>query len=178
MAKEKILIHACCATCAGYVLEQLSADFTPVIYYCNPNIHPEEEYVLRSSELQKYAAAQNISFIEDPYGPRQWLTQVKGLENEPEKGLRCDRCFALRLQKTAAYALKNDISIFTTTLTISPHKSSKRILEIGQKIADENCLKFLARNFKKHDGYKKTMEIARSQNFYRQKYCGCVYSVR
>lgn len=177
MTKEKILLHACCAPCAGYVLEQLSLDFDPTIFYSNSNIHPEEEYNRRRDELIKYGASISMPFIEDPYNPTVWNEYTRGLENEPEKGLRCTRCFALRLQHTASYALKNGFKYFTTTLTISPHKNSKVILETGQTIAAQNNLIFLAQDFKKKDGYKKAVEIARKENFYRQQYCGCMYSL-
>jgi predicted adenine nucleotide alpha hydrolase (AANH) superfamily ATPase len=176
MSKQDILLHACCATCAGYVLEKLRTDYRPIIYYFNPNIFPLEEYQLRRNELEIYARTQNIPFIEEAYLPQEWSDQIKGLENEPEKGRRCERCFRLRLSKTASYALQNRIPLYTTTLTISPHKNSKMILRIGQEIADANHLTFLAEDFKKQEGFKKTMEIARSQGFYRQNYCGCLYS--
>lgn len=178
MAKEKILLHACCAPCAGYVLEQLSLDFDPVIFYSNPNIHPEDEYIRRRDELIKYAASKNMPFIEDRYNAAEWYASIRGLECEPEKGSRCTCCFTMRLQKTASYALKNGFKCFTTTLTISPHKNSQVILEVGQNIAEQNNLYFLAQDFKKKDGYKKAMQIARNENFYRQQYCGCVYSLR
>jgi len=178
MSKEAILIHACCATCAGYVLEKLEQDYSPVLYYFNPNIYPQEEYTLRKNELQNYALQKNIPFVEEDYLPQEWSNYIQGLENEPEKGRRCDRCFALRLEKTASYALQNNFRYFTTTLTISPYKRSPTILQIGKTIALENNLNFLAEDFKKNDGFKKTMEIAKRENFYRQNYCGCIFSQR
>lgn len=176
MAKENILVHTCCATCAGYVIKKLSQDFTPFIYYYNPNIYPSEEYILRRDELKKYAMIKNISFFEDDYDPLEWSKNIKGLENEPEKGLRCNRCFSIRLEKTAAFALQHNFKYFTTTLTISPHKKSNIIIEIGQKIANDHKLLFVAEDFKKMNGFSKTIEIAKTENFYRQKYCGCQYS--
>lgn len=178
MSKEEILVHACCATCAGYVLQSLAPDYTPVIYFYNPNIHPQQEYIKRKDELKRYAHGQNIRFIEESYNPPEWFECIKGLENEPEKGLRCNQCFFLRLDKAASYAAENNIKAFTTTLTISPHKNSKTILEIGDKIARSKNLFFLAKDFKKKEGYKKTMEIAKNESFYRQNYCGCIYSLR
>ncbi|UWG99081.1 epoxyqueuosine reductase QueH [Dehalobacter sp. DCM] len=177
MTKEKILLHACCAPCSGYVLEQLSLDYEPVIFYSNPNIHPESEYFLRRDELRQFAASKSIAFVEDQYDTAEWVACTRGLENEPERGSRCTRCFALRLQKTASYARQNDFKSFTTTLTVSPHKNSSVILEIGQWIAAKNEILFLSRDFKKKDGYKKATEIARIEKFYRQQYCGCVYSL-
>mgnify|MGYP000020605457 CR=1 FL=1 len=176
MGKEHILLHACCATCAGYVLEKLSTDYTPVLYYCNPNIYPPQEYTIRRDELKDYALKKNITFIEEEYDPERWQQTIKGLENEPEKGRRCYQCFYFRLQQTALFAQKNDIERFTTTLTVSPHKNSKMILEIGRNIGESNQLIFLAQDFKKQDGFKKTMAIAKEENFYRQNYCGCQYS--
>ena len=176
MSKEQVLLHACCATCSGYVLEKISLEYTPVLYYFNPNIYPSEEYILRRNELKNYAFIKNVDFIEENYDPESWFNFIKGLENEPEKGLRCYYCFYFRLQKTALLALKNNITHFTTTLTISPHKNSKTILDIGRKIAADNNLLFLAEDYKKRDGYRKTIEIAKTQNFYRQNYCGCIFS--
>jgi predicted adenine nucleotide alpha hydrolase (AANH) superfamily ATPase len=176
MAKEQILLHACCATCAGYVLEKLAPDYTPLLYYFNPNIFPPEEYNLRRDELKSYADKKKIEFIEENYDPDSWLQVVKGLEHEPEKGRRCDLCFYYRLQQTASFAQKNDIRHFTTTLTISPHKKSKTILDIGREIADQQGLTFLAEDFKKKDGFLKTMAMAKKEGFYRQNYCGCVFS--
>lgn len=178
MAKPTIVLHSCCATCAAYVLEKLSEEFNPIIFYYNPNIHPKEEYFIRKSELLAYAQKKAIPFFEEEYDPQEWFTTTKGLENEPEKGTRCNRCFELRLAKTASFAVQNKIEVFTTTLTISPHKVSKNIIEIGKKIATKFNIFFWAEDFKKKDGFKKTMEIAKRENFYRQNYCGCVYSKR
>jgi len=178
MPKKDILIHACCATCSAYVIEKLSREYHPVLYYFNPNIHPTEEYRRRRDELQKYAASLNIPFYEEVYAPDIWFKSVEGLENEPEKGKRCEKCFALRLQKTAAFSRALGCNLFTTTLTISPHKNSNMILQIGKTAAQENNLFFLDEDFKKQDGFKKTMEMAKALNFYRQNYCGCLYSKR
>lgn len=178
MPKEKILVHACCATCAGFVLQQVAEKYVPVIYYYNPNIYPIVEYALRRDELKHYAIRQGFPFIEEKYQPMEWSKTVQGLENEPEKGLRCNRCFFLRLDRAASFAKENSIRIFTTTLTISPHKNSLSILEIGNQISADKQVSFLGEDFKKKDGFKKTMEIARTEGFYRQNYCGCQYSQR
>lgn len=178
MSKEEILVHACCATCAGYVLQILVSDYIPVIYYYNPNIYPREEFTRRRDELKNYAEKHTIRFIEEEYEASEWTKYTKGLESEPEKGLRCNKCFNLRLERTASYALENNIRTFTTTLTISPHKNSKAILDIGKKIAESKNILFLAADFKKQDGFRKTMEIAKKESFYRQNYCGCLYSIR
>jgi predicted adenine nucleotide alpha hydrolase (AANH) superfamily ATPase len=176
MPKKEILVHACCATCAGYVLEKLETDFIPVIYYYNPNIYPFEEYVLRKNELERYAAQKNIRFLEEKYNPQDWQDRIRGLEKEPEKGLRCTKCFAMRLSKSASVAAEHQIKLFTTTLTISPHKDSKTILAIGREAAQKYSRDFLDVDFKKQNGFQKTMAIAKRENFYRQNYCGCLYS--
>lgn len=178
MSKERILLHACCATCAGHVIERLSSDFLPVIYFYNPNIHPLEEYIKRKDELMKYSAKLKLPFIEERYDPEEWFKVTKGLEKEPEKGVRCDRCFQLRLEKTASFALKNNFRYFTTTLSISPHKNSKKIISLGNNISLQKNVIFHSEDFKKQDGFKKTMEIAKKEGFYRQNYCGCLYSLR
>ncbi|RNC29624.1 MAG: hypothetical protein AWM53_00239 [Candidatus Dichloromethanomonas elyunquensis] len=178
MSKEKVLVHACCATCCAYVLEKLESAYNPVIYYYNPNIYPQDEYRLRRNELQHYAAYKNVDFIEEKYDPEEWQTRTKGLEDEPEKGRRCSECFRMRLQKTASFAHANKFKQFTTTLTISPHKDSKTILEIGKQTAVLHNVIFLAEDFKKQAGFQKTMIIAKKENFYRQDFCGCMYSRR
>lgn len=178
MSKDEILLHACCATCAGYTLQKTAERYVPVIYYCNPNIHPLGEYTRRRDELRDYAKRQGIRFIEEPYDPDEWLATIQGLEEEPEKGRRCEKCFALRLNKAASFAVENSLGVFTTTLTISPHKNSKVILDLGDKISKDLGIYFWAEDFKKKDGFKKTMEIARTEGFYRQTFCGCFFSQR
>lgn len=178
MSKQDILIHACCATCAGYVLEKLSTDYNPVLFFYNPNIHPLEEYSRRRDELQRYAQSLNIPFIEEVDQPDEWFNAIKGFENEPEKGGRCHICFLLRLEKAASYPLAHGITLFTTTLSVSPHQDSKVLLAIGNRIAMNKKITFLADDFKKNNGFKRTMEIAKKENFYRQNYCGCIYSQR
>ncbi|NLI91765.1 MAG: epoxyqueuosine reductase QueH [Peptococcaceae bacterium] len=178
MSKPEILVHACCATCAAYVLEKLESNYTPVIYYYNPNIYPVQEYCRRRDELQLYAAKKNIRYIEEEYNYGQWQAQINGLEDEPEKGRRCLICFEMRLQRTAEFASQNHFPLFTTTLTISPHKNSKAILEIGSQVAKLNHVAFLAEDFKKQNGFQNTMLIAKKENFYRQNFCGCLYSQR
>lgn len=177
MPKEPILIHACCATCAGYVIQKLSENYQPIIYFYNPNIQPEDEYLKRRDELKMYTAKLSIPFYEDKPDFQGWQISIKGLENEPEKGKRCSICFHHRLDKAAEFASSLNIKIFTTTLTISPHKNSLEILRIGKEIASSyHHLLFLEENFKKKDGFKRTMTIALEEGFYRQNYCGCQYS--
>lgn len=175
---EKVLLHACCATCAGYSIEKLKElGYEPIIYFYNPNIFPPEEFTKRLDELMKYCKKKKIKLFVEKQDASLWYNFISGLEDEPERGLRCDRCFELRLTNTAVFALKKDIKLFTTTLTISPHKNSKKIFEIGKEAAEKFNLKFLDIDFKKQNGFLKTMEIAKKENFYRQNYCGCEYSI-
>jgi len=175
--KQKILLHTCCAPCGAFVFDCLkNLDLT--CYWYNPNIWPEKEYKKRKDECRKYCKKINIPFIEEEYEPEAWNKFIKGLEKEIEGGKRCDKCFELRLTKTAEFAKENNFDIFATTLTISPHKNSKQINKIGNRIADRYKLNFCETDWKKNDGYKKSCEISRYENFYRQNYCGCKYSLR
>ena len=125
--KPKILLHACCAVCMAYPIELLKENYNPVVFFCNPNIYPEEEYLRRRDELIKYCEQEEYPYIIDDYEPVKWYEYIKGLEKEPEKGLRCNKCFEYRLNRTAQKAKELNINIFTTTLTVSPHKVSKNI---------------------------------------------------
>ena len=176
--KPGILLHACCAVCMAYPIEILKENYNPVVFFCNSNIYPEEEYLRRRDELIKYCEQEDYKYIIDDYEPEKWLEYVKGLEQEPEKGLRCSKCFEYRLNKTAQKAKELGITIFTTTLTVSPHKVSKNVFLAGENAAKIFGLQFLPQDFKKQDGFLKTMELAKKNDFYRQQYCGCKYSVR
>ena len=153
-------------------------EYEPIVYFYNPNIHPNEEYEIRKNELEKYCLKQGYELIIGDYDTEAWQSFISGLENEPEKGLRCNRCFEFRLKETAKKALAMNIKCFTTTLTVSPHKISKNIFKVGNEIAKEKGLEFIEFDFKKNNGFLKTMELAKKNNFYRQKYCGCLYSIR
>ncbi len=182
--KDKILIHCCCAPCASYPLQKLQQDgFEPIIYFYNPNIYPVEEYNIRKNELKNYAGELGIVFIDEDYENEIFSQNIKGYENEPEKGARCSICFYLRLDKTAKKALELNIKYFTTTLSVSPHKNSAQIFEQGRKVQQKMAEKlydveFLEYNFKKQDGFKISRQIANQNNMYAQKYCGCKYSMR
>lgn len=180
MQKNKpILVHACCAPCSSYVYEKLVKDrYNPTLYFYNPNIHPDKEYQIRSEEIKKFAKEQNISLVFEEPDVEQWFDATKGFEDEPEKGKRCSICFEIRLKKTAQKAKELDFDFFTTVLTISPHKNSAVINNIGENIANEHNLTFLNENFKKNDGFKKSLELSKKYNFYRQNYCGCVFSMK
>lgn len=176
---EKILLHACCAVCAGYPLQLLaSMDYVPVVYFYNPNIHPEEEYDRRLYELITYCRKKRIELYVGEGDPGVWFEYTKGLQKEPEKGKRCIKCFELRLEKTAKKAKELGINKFSTTLMISPHKVRSDIVEVGRNVAAKYGLEFLDTDFRKNDGNLKTMAIAKEENFYRQNYCGCIYSMR
>lgn len=175
---EKVLIHACCATCAGHCIQNLiELEYEPIVYFYNPNIFPPDEFMKRYNELKKYCDKKNYKLVIESQDATVWYDYIEGLEDEPEKGLRCDRCFELRLFQTAAKAAKLNIQNITTTLTISPHKNSKKILGIGTEIAKKFELNFLDMDFKKNNGFLKTMQIAKDENFYRQSYCGCEFSI-
>lgn len=176
--KEKILLHACCAVCMAYPAELLKTDYEPVIYFCNPNIYPEQEYLRRRDELVRYCEQEDYKYILCDFEPEKWYAYIEGLENEPEKGSRCNKCFEYRLNQTAQTARNTGIKFFTTTLTVSPHKVSRNVFEAGKKAAQNYGVEFIEKDFKKQNGFLRTMEIAKQNDFYRQDYCGCEFSVR
>lgn len=176
---KKIILHACCAPCASYPIKKLLEDnFKPVVFFYNPNIFPFEEYEIRRKELKKYCKKINIEYIEEKYDIKTFYELIKGYEQEPEKGKRCSICFKLRLEKTAEISKQLGIDCFTTTLSVSPHKNSNQIFEIGREVAKNNGLTCLEYNFKKENGFKISREIARENNMYAQNYCGCEFSIR
>lgn len=160
----------------------LSEFYEVTVFYYNPNIYPDEEYLHRVREQQHFIevfpAKHKISFIEGDFEKDRFYEAVKGLEKEPEGGKRCEKCFHLRLEKTARLASEMGFDYFTTTLTISPLKNAPLLNEIGQGLSEQYAIKWLPSDFKKNDGYKKSTEISKEYNMYRQNYCGCVYSVR
>lgn len=176
---KKIVLHACCAPCASYPINKLIQDgFEPVIYFYNPNIFPLEEYDIRRMELEKYCKKIGVEYYCGDYDIKKFYNDIKGYEKEPEKGLRCSICFNLRLDKTAEFALNNDIKYFTTTLSVSPHKNTNQIFEQGRVVSKKYGVEFLEYNFKKQDGFKISRQIAKENNMYAQKYCGCEFSIR
>lgn len=178
MVKPKILLHVCCGPCQTHCIEELEGDYEVIAYYYNPNIHPEEEYERRKAEFLRFCEKKKTGHHVDDYNPKEWHTFVKGLETEPERGKRCLKCFELRLKKSAEKAEELGIKKFTTTLSISPFKDFKQILEAGKKAEEETGIVFLEKNFKKADGFKKSVEISKKYDMKRQDYCGCVYSMR
>ena len=148
------------------------------IFYTNSNIYPHSEYQKRLEEQKRYAKIVGIDVIEDVYDEKEFLQFVKGLEFEKEGGERCKKCFEFRLKRTAKFAKENNFEIFSTTLTVSPHKDFEIINQIGKEIADMNHLEFLEGNFKKQNGFKNSIEISKKYDIYRQNYCGCRFSLR
>ncbi len=174
-----ILLHACCAICSSYPVSYLKdAGYKVIVYFYNPNIYPETEYQKRLEAQQILCSHFGVELIEEKYNQEDFFNFVKGYENEPEKGLRCDKCFYLRLQKTAQKAKELGIKDFTTSIVISPHKNFQKLSSIGLEIAQNENLNFLAIDFKKKDGFLKTNKIANSLSLYRQNYCGCKFSIR
>ena len=176
----KLLLHACCGPCSSYVLSYLTNYFDITILYYNPNIYPEEEYIRRKDEAKRLIGEMPfkypVKFIETDYIPDEFYLAVKGKEQLGERSLRCFECYKLRLDKTAKYAKDFGYDYFTTTLSISPYKNASWINEIGEELQNKYNIKYLYGDFKKNDGYKKSLEYSKEYNLYRQDYCGCVYS--
>ena len=177
-----LLLHSCCAPCSSYVLEYLSQYFRITVFYYNPNIYPEEEYRMRVKEqqtfIQKLPAKYPVSFEEGRYDTERFYAIAKGLEQVPEGGERCFRCYELRLREAAELAKERNFDYFTTTLSISPLKNAEKLNEIGTRIAEELGVTYLQSDFKKKNGYKRSTELSKEYGMYRQDYCGCIYSYR
>jgi predicted adenine nucleotide alpha hydrolase (AANH) superfamily ATPase len=172
----KVVLHICCGVCAAGAAEALASEGHLVIgFFYNPNIHPAEEYRKRLDVARKVAKELNFPMEERPYTPEEWFDLTDALKEEPEGGKRCPVCYKLRLEKTYDYMMSCGADAFTTTLTISPHKSADVINGIGLEIGGP---KFLVRDFKKKDGFKRAVQLAKKWGLYRQDYCGCVYSIR
>lgn len=178
----KLLLHVCCAPCSSYCLEYLSKYFEITVYYYNPNISIKEEYEHRLSEEKRLVSQMPfknpVNVIEGRYEPSEFFEVVKGLEHEPEGGKRCEKCFELRLSSSAELAAKLGFDYFTTTLTISPLKNADLLNTIGAEQAQKHGVSWLYSDFKKREGYKRSIELSREYDLYRQNYCGCVFSKR
>lgn len=178
-SSNKILLHACCAICSAYPISYLKdMGYSVVVYFYNPNIYPLDEYNKRLEAQKKLCQYFDCELIIGDYDTETYFNTVKGLEMEPEKGLRCDECFKLRLINSAIMAKKLGINLFTTSMVISPHKNFEKLSAIGQQIAQDFELNYLAHNFRKNDGFLKTNQISKSLNLYRQNYCGCKFAMR
>lgn len=181
-AKPTLLLHACCAPCSSYCLEYLSKTFDITVLFYNPNIESEMEFNKRVDELIRFIdecrSIEGVNLEILDYDNSEFYDAVEGLEDEKEGGVRCFKCYELRLRKTAEYAKEHDFEYITTTLTISPHKNSDKINEIGVKVAEEYGLKYLLSDFKKNDGFKRSIELSKEYDLYRQSFCGCEFSKR
>ena len=177
-----LLLHSCCAPCSSYVLEYLSQYFKITIFYYNPNIFPEEEYKKRVEEqkrlISQLPTKNPVSFIEGEYIPQDFYNMAKGMEDLKEGGECCFKCYRLRLEKTAKLAKEQEFDYFTTTLSISPYKNAPKLNEIADELSEIYSVKNLPADFKKKEGYKRSIQLSSEYNLYRQNYCGCVYSKR
>ena len=180
MEKKKLLLHSCCGPCSTSVIEKLQNEYDLTIFYYNPNIYPEEEYIKRLTEQKKYIklSQKNIKVVDGEYCDAEKFLQVyKGLEECREGGDRSKTCIYLRLKKTAEYAKENNYDIFASTLSVSPHKNAQLINELGLELSKENNIEYLISDFKKQDGYLNSIKLSKQYDLYRQKYCGCKYSI-
>lgn len=176
----RLLLHSCCAPCSSYVLEYLSSYFSITVFYYNPNIFPESEYTKRLFEQQmlidRLPARYPVAFAAGPYDSERFFQMAKGLEQVKEGGERCFRCYELRLREAAKMAKNAEFDYFTTTLSISPLKKADKLNEIGVRLGEEYGISYLMSDFKKKNGYRRSIELSKEYNLYRQDYCGCVFS--
>ena len=193
MGENTVLLHTCCAPCSSAIIEaMLQSGITPVIYYCNPNIYPHQEYEIRKEECTRYAKALGLEIVDADYDHENWLEAVKGMENEPERGGRCLKCFKLRLLRTARYAMERGIKVITTTLASSRWKSLDQINEAGlwaceevARLCSAGCSAediispiFWEYNWRKGGLQERRLQILKEYDFYNQLYCGCEFSMR
>ena len=180
--RPRLLLHCCCAPCSSYVTEYLHPFFRITVFFYNPNITESEEYEKRKAELKRFLSEAphggEIDWIDADYEPERFLAMAMGLEEEPERGRRCEKCFRLRLEKTAQAAKDGGFEWFCTTLSISPHKDAELLMAIGEELAKEYGVPYLPSDFKKKNGYKRSIELSNEYHLYRQDYCGCKYSRR
>jgi len=182
MDKPKLLLHSCCAPCSTTGITELKEDYHLTICYYNPNIYPEEEYIKRKNEQLKLidifnSQGYDIKILDADYDFEEFENAVVNFKEEKEGGKRCSICFALRLNKVAFLAKQNAFDYFATTLTVSPHKNAELINGIGEQVGVQHGIKYLPTNFKKKDGYKRSVEMSKKLGLYRQNYCGCKYSI-
>ena len=185
MGETTVLLHTCCAPCSSAIIEAMMKNgITPVIYYCNPNIYPQAEYEIRKDECTRYAESLGLEIIDADYDHDNWLETIRGLEDEPERGGRCLRCFRMRLLRTAEYAAQRGIKVITTTLASSRWKSLDQINEAGQWACNEAGRRFIdapvwwTQNWRKGGLQERRLQIIKEYDFYNQQYCGCEFSMR
>ena len=178
--KPRLLLHSCCGPCSSYCIEALIKYFDITVLWHNPNIQPKSEYDLRLTNqiklIKEFEKQGKLTLIEIPYDEQEFFSNIKGLEQEKEGGKRCTECFKLRLEQSAKIAKEQNFDYFTTTLTVSPHKNAPLINEIGFNLAEKYGVKFLPSDFKKKNGYKRSIELSKQFDLYRQDYCGCIFS--
>lgn len=179
-ALPRLMLHSCCAPCSSYVIEYLNPYFNITVLYYNPNISPVEEYEKRKAEqirfIKEFDSVNPVHICDCDYDGKKYEEAIKGLENEPEGGLRCVKCFYLRLEETAKTAKKLNFDYFCTTLSISPLKNAELLNKIGKNLSEKYDIKYLPSDFKKREGYKRSVKLSKKYNLYRQNFCGCVYS--
>lgn len=195
MGETTVLLHTCCAPCSSAIIEAMMKNgITPVIYYCNPNIYPQEEYEIRKNECTRYAQSLGLEIVDADYDHDNWLEAIRGMEDEPERGGRCLKCFKLRLLRTAEYAMQRGIKVITTTLASSRWKSLDQINEAGlwacrqvqeafemnnnQAVPPDDCVIWWNRNWRKNGLQERRLQIIKEYDFYNQLYCGCEFSMR
>jgi len=183
MHKKRLLLHTCCAPCASYVIELLKPEYDITLFFYNPNIEPEDEYIKRKNELNNLLQIVNssketpqIGLLENEYDNSAFTAAVLSYQNQPEGGERCTECYKIRLYETAKRAKAEEYDIFTSTLSVSPHKNAKLLNEFGQNAANEYVIDYLEADFKKKDGYLHSIKLTKKYNLYRQTYCGCSFS--
>jgi predicted adenine nucleotide alpha hydrolase (AANH) superfamily ATPase len=172
----KLLLHSCCAPCFGYVFELLRSQYSIIAFYYNPNIAPSKEYNKRYEELKNFCNVKQVQLFEGEYDARRWTGLVKEHRFSGERSERCRICYEIRLRKSFEFAKAGNIGMVATTLSISPHKDADIINSTGKNLSREFGIEFLEADFKKNDGFKKSLELSRAYGFYRQNYCGCIYS--
>lgn len=176
-----LLLHSCCGPCSSYVISYLSDYFKITVFFYNPNIAPKDEYEKRKAEqkrlIRELPTKYEVSFEEGDYAPERFDHLSRGVEEEPEGGHRCQRCYAMRMAKTARKAKSENFDFFTTTLSVSPYKNAQKLNDIGEKLGKQLEISYLPSDFKKKEGYKKSVALSRKYNLYRQGYCGCAFSL-
>ena len=178
--ERQIVLHSCCAPCSCEVIEAIMASgLDQIVFFYNPNIHPEEEYLMRKNENKRFCEKLNVPFVDADYDTDNWFKRIKGFENEPERGHRCSLCFDMRFERTALFAVENNFNLFTSSLGISRWKDMNQINSSGQRAAKRfDNLEYWTFNWRKKGGAQRMIEISKAENFYQQEYCGCVYSLR
>lgn len=180
--KPKLLLHVCCAPCSSHVLELLSKEYDITVYFYNPNITDNDEYDKRFGELERFVGeapfAMNVKTVDGGYDSKIFFEMSKGMEELPERGARCYQCYKLRMEEAARYAQLNGYDVFTTSLSISPHKNANWINEIGALCQEKYGVDYMYSDFKKKNGYARSIQLSKEYNLYRQDYCGCIFSKR